>query len=90
MSDEEYSALEFGKVLATLQAQNVVLASMQADIKRLFSMFDELHQQENRRCKEAKAEKETMKPSDWGRELVVAILGAVAYFILDHFITGGK
>ena len=90
MSDEEYSALEFGKVLATLDAQNRVLATMQADIKTIFSLIADMQRAEAKKCEKDKAAKENMKPSDWGRELVVAILGAVAYFILDHFISGGK
>lgn len=85
MSDDEYNALEFGKVIATLEAQNRVLAQMQSDIKRLFSMFDELHQQEMDRCKET-----TSKGGEWGREIIAAILGAVAYFVFDFFIHGGK
>jgi hypothetical protein len=87
MSDEEYSALEFGKVLAGMEAQNKVLAQMQSDIKQLFSMIGDIQQQEAERCKEARAE---AKGHDWGREIVIALLGALAYFILDHFISGGK
>ena len=78
--EEKYSPLEFGKVLATLQAQNVVLASMQADIKQLFAMIGDIQQQEVERCRI-----ETMKPvradRDWLEILASALFGAVAYFI---------
>ena len=30
------------------------------------------------------------KGGEWGREIIAAILGAVAYFVFDFFIHGGK
>ncbi len=80
MPEEKYSPLEFGKVLATLQAQNVVLANMQADIKKLFDMVGNIQQQEVERCRH-----EVIKPAradrDWLEILASALFGAVAYFI---------
>jgi hypothetical protein len=88
MPNDQINNFEFGKVIARLDAQDRILTEVHQDIEKIFSMLHVMQQQEANRCREQP--KESMKPSDWGRELVVAILGAVAYFILDHFITGGK
>lgn len=86
MPNDQINNFEFGKVIATLAAQDKILSEVHADIEKIYSMLYVMQQQETRRTGETPG----MKPSDWGRELVVAILGAVAYFILDHFISGGK
>ena len=87
MSDEEYNALEFGKVLARLDSQDRILSEVHLDIEKIFLMLHEMQQQEVRRCNETKG---VNASHDWGREIVIALLGALAYFILDHFISGGK
>lgn len=86
MPNDQINNFEFGKVIARLDAQDRILSEVHSDIEKIFSMLYVMQQQETRRTSETPG----MKPSDWGRELVVAILGAVAYFILDHFISGGK
>ena len=85
--DDRYDAKEMGKVIATLEAQNKVLAEMHDDIEKLFSMIHAMQMAETERCRQAKV---VDTGHDWGREIVIALLGALAYFILDHFITGGK
>ncbi len=85
MANDEYNALEFGKVLATLEGQNKVLAEMHEDIEKLFSMIHQMQQAETQRCRESKEKKSV---SDWGREIIIAILGAVAYFVFDSLLHG--
>jgi hypothetical protein len=85
MANDEYDALQFGKVLATLEAQNRVLAEMHEDIEKLFSMIHQMQQAESQRCRESKEKKSA---GEWGREIIIAILGAVAYFVFDSLMHG--
>lgn len=66
----DYDPERFGKVIATLEAQNVVLSGMRTDIDRIFSMIYSM-QNESRRGQ-----------SDWIKLLVSAAIGAAITYLL--------
>jgi hypothetical protein len=77
----EYDPEKFGAVLATLQAQTETLTQMRADITRLFMLVDAIKSDQAIHRRRS----ESSKP-DWLELIVGSVLGAVAYFILAHFI----
>lgn len=70
MGNADYDPERFGKVQATLEAQNAVLTDMRSDINRIFGMIY------------AMQNNSTTGQSDWLKLIVAALLGgAVSYFI---------
>ena len=70
MGNADYDPERFGKVIATLDAQNVVLSGMRTDIDRIFSMIYAM-QIDSRKGQ-----------GDWLKLLASAMLGAAMTYFL--------
>lgn len=79
-----FDAQEFGKVLARLDAQDRALGDLKQELHELTDNVNKLLRVT---CADPR---ETKTKRDWLEILSSAIFGAVAYFIFDHLIGGGK
>src|SRR5258708_32727764 len=71
----DYDPERFGKVLATLEAQNAVLAGLREDVNKIYGI---IYTMQN--------EKRSIH-NDWVKLFASAIAGAVAYFVAQKFMT---
>lgn len=70
----DYDPERFGKVLATLEAQNNVLAGLREDVNKIYGIIYAMQQSKN------------SSSTDWIKLVATAILTAMTYFIAQKFM----
>lgn len=70
----DYDPERFGKVLATLEAQNTVLAGLREDVNKIYGIIYTMQQSKN------------SSSADWVKLVATAILTAMTYFIAQKFM----
>lgn len=74
MGNNDYDPERFGRVLATLEAQNVVLAGLREDVNKIYGIIYKMQTDKGNASFE------------WIKILASAVLGAVCYFIAQKFM----